>query len=304
MQNNHSKIQVFTKQVIVHCPLSIVHCLLMVCLGLVLFSCGSKNRKDDQAVAKVGDKFLYFSEMSDIFPKGCSKDDSMALAKLYIDNWIKTRLLLKKAELNLSSEQLNISEEIETYRSSLLIYKYEDQLLRERLDTTVNESEIRSYYEANKDNFSSEEYVVRAVFIKLPANAPTLWKVRQWYVSDREKDVQDLTDYCRTHAVKYDRFDDEWVRWVNVEAEFPQKDAATRQLAQYDRIEQNDGDFFYFARLIEKRAPGDTAPLALVKDKVKNIIINKRKLKFISELERDIYNDALVKKQFEIFKIN
>ena len=307
MRNNQSKIAGFVKQIIVNCQLSIVNysmCCVIVCMYLTLSSCGSKTRKDDQAVAKVGDKYLYFSEMSDIFPKGCSKDDSMTLAKLYIDNWIKTRLLLKKAELNLSSEQLDISEEIETYRTSLLTYKYEDQLLRERLDTTVNDSEIQSYYEANMANFSSEEHVVRAVFIKLPANAPTLWNARRWYVSDREKDVQDLTDYCRTHAVKYDFFDDEWVRWTHIEMELPQKDAATKQLNQYNFFEQRDENFIYLVRIREKKAPGDTAPLVFVKDKVKSIIINKRKLKFISELERNMYNDALSKNQFEIFKIN
>ncbi|MDR1171273.1 MAG: hypothetical protein LBL24_02340 [Bacteroidales bacterium] len=242
--------------------------------------------------------------MSDIFPKGCSKDDSTALAKLYIDNWIKTRLLLKKAELNLSGEQLDLSEEIETYRTSLLIYKYEDQLLQEKLDTAVLESEIQSYYDANMANFSSEEYVVKAIYIKLPASAPTLWKVRRWYVSGVEKDVQDLTDYCRSYAVEFGFFDNEWIPWVKIEKELPQKEAATRQLAQSDRMEQQDGEFIYFVRIKEKRAPGDTAPLVFVRDKVKSIIINKRKLKFISELERNMYNDALAKKQFEIYKIN
>ena len=255
-------------------------------------------------VAKVGDKRLYFSEMSNIFPKRCSKDDSLALAKLYIDNWIKTKLLLKKAELNLSAEQLNVTEEIETYRTSLLIYKYEDLLLREKLDTVVLDSEIQRYYEANKANFSSEEYIVKAVYIKLPVNAPTLWNVRRWYMSDREKDGQDLTEYCRSYAVKYDLFDDEWVHWANIEKELPQKDAATRRMTQYDYIEQQDENFIYFVRIKEKRAPGDMIPLVFVKDKVKNIIINKRKLKYISELERDIYDDALAKNQFEIFKIN
>ena len=279
-------------------------CGIIISICWTLFSCSPNARKNDKAVAKVGDKYLYFSDMSDIFPIDCSHDDSLSLAKLYIDNWIKTRLLLKKAELNLSGEQLNISEEIETYRTSLLIYKYEDQLLQEKLDTVVQESEIQSYYEANIDNFSSEEYVIKAVYIKLPVNAPTLWNVRRWYISDREKDIQDLTDYCRTHAVKYDFFDDEWIRWVNIENELPNKDLATRHLAQYDRIEQQDENFIYLVRIKEKRAPGDTAPLAFVKDKVKSIIINKRKLKFISELERNVYNDALVKNQFEIFKIN
>jgi len=273
-------------------------CCIIVFL---LLSCGSKTRKNDKLVAKVGDKYLYFSEMSNIFPKGCSKDDSVALAKLYIDNWIKTKLLLKKAELNLPAEQLDISEEIETYRTSLLIYKYEDLLLQEKMDTTVRNSEVRSYYEANMANFSLEEYAVKAVYIKLPEDAPTLWNVRRWYLSDREKDVQDLMDYCQNHAVKYDLFDDEWVHWANIERELPQKEAAKKQMTQNSHIEQQDKEFHYFVRIREKRAPGDTSPLVFVRDKVKSIIINKRKLKFISELERGIYDDALLKNQFEIY---
>ena len=268
---------------------------------LLLFSCGSKTRKNDKAVAKVGDKYLYFSEMSHIFGKGVSKEDSAAHAKLFIDNWIKTRLLLKKAELNLSAEQLDISKEIETYRTSLLIYKYEDLWLQEKMDTTVLESEIRQYYEANQANFSLEEYAVRAVYIQLPINAPTVWNVRRWYVSDRERDVQDLADYCQNHAVKYDLIDDEWVQWANIERELPQQEAAKRQMTQYSYFEQQDGDFLYFVRIRERRAPGDTAPLVFVKDKVKSIIINKRKLKLISDLERSIYDDALLKNQFEIY---
>ena len=275
--------------------------IALCCIIVMLtFSCISKIRKDDKAVAKVGDKYLYFSEMSDIFPKGCSKDDSTALAKLYIDNWIKTRLLLQKAELNLLKEQLDISRELETYRSSLLIYKYEEQLLREKLDTTVHDSEINKYYEANIASFLTDEYVVKAIYIKLPENPPTLWRVRQWLFSDQEKDMQDLMDYCRNHAVQFHFFDDEWIQWSKIE--LPQKEAATKQLSNGGRIEQHDGEFTYLVRIKEKRAPGDTAPLVFVKNKVKSIIINKRKIKYISELEQSIYNEALSKNQFEIFK--
>ena len=292
MRNKPSKIPDF-----------VLYCMVS-CIVLIGSSCTFKNRKNDQIVAKVGDKYLYFSEMSNVFPVRCSKDDSLALARFYIDNWIKTKLLLKKAELNLSKEQLNITDEIETYRTSLLIYKYEDLLLREKLDTAVLESEIQTYYEANEANFLSEEYVVKAVYIKLPANAPALWNVRRWYLSDVEKDIQDMADYCRDHAVEYELFDDEWVQWVIIENELPRKEAATKRLTQYDYMEQQDEDFIYFVRIREKRAPDDIAPLALVRDKVKSIIINKRKLNFISELERNIYDDALTKNQFEIFKIN
>ena len=281
------------------------YCMCVSCIVaviLILLSCASK-KSNDIVVARVGDKYLYFKEMSYLFTERRSKDDSLALAKRYIDSWIKTRLLLKKAELNLSKEQLNITEEIETYRTSLLIYKYEDLLLREKLDTVVLDTEIQKYYDANEVNFSLDEYMVKAVYIKLPLNAPTLWSVRRWYLSDREKDIQDLTDYCRNYAVEYNLFDDEWVQWANIERELPQKETASRRMTQYDSMEQQDENFNYFVRIKEKKAPGDTAPLVFVRDKVKNIILNKRKLNFISELEHNIYDDALTKNQFEIYKI-
>ena len=275
---------------------------VLCCIVVLSFSCISKIRKGDKAVAKVGDKYLYFSEMSYIFQKGGTRDDSLTRAKMYIDNWIKTRLMLKRAELNLSKEQVDVSREIETYRTSLLIYKYEEMLLQVKLDTVVLESEINSYYLANMANFTSDEHVVKAIYIKLPENPPTLWRVKQWLMSDQEKDVQDLTDYCRNNAVYFSFFDDEWIQWSKID--IPQKEAATRQLLSNSErvIEQQDGDFTYLVRIKEKRAPGDTAPLVFVKDKVKSIIINKRKVKFISELEQGIYNDALSKNQFEIFK--
>jgi len=273
---------------------------VLCCTVILMFSCVLQTRKGDKAVARVGDKYLYFSEMSDIFPTGCSKEDSLTLAKLYIDNWIKTRLLLQKAELNLSKDQVDISREIETYRTSLLIYKYEEYLLREKLDTTVLDSEIIRYYEDNMANFSSDEYLVKAIYIKLPENPPTLWRIRQWLMSDQEKDMQDLTDYCQKNAVQFDFFNNEWVQWAKIE--LPNKEAATKLLENSDRIEQQDGKYTWLVRIKAKKAPGDTAPLVFVKDKVKSIIINKRKLKFISELEQNIYNDALSKNQFEIYK--
>ena len=271
---------------------------------VLMFSCGSRARTDDPVVARVGDKRLYFSEMSDIFPIGISQEDSLRFARLYVDNWIKTRLLLRRAELNLTAEELDVSRELETYRTSLLIHKYEDRMLHEKLDTVVRESEIRSYYEANIANFASREYAVRAVFVKLPENAPELWNFRRWLASTREDDMQALTEYCRRHAVMFSFFDNEWILWENIERELPQPEAARRQMRQNGRIEQRDDRYIYFVHVRERRAPGEPAPLVFVTDRVKSIIINKRKLAFLSELRRNIYNDALERNQFEIFNIN
>ena len=280
--------------------------LLCIILGFsgMLHACNSESGKNERIAAKVGSKYLYFRDMKNIFPKGCTKDDSLSLARLYIDNWIETQLMLQKAELNLSNEQANISKEIETYRTSLLIYKYEEQLLSEKLDTIVSENEIQSHHEANAANFLLDEYAVKAYYFKIPIDAPNINDVKRWYVSDKEKDIESLTHYCYNYAAKYKFFDDEWVLWSVIASELPHRETAAKQISQYGHFEQEDAGFIYLVRIKEKLKPGEVMPLDIVKDRVKNIIINKRKLKFISELERNIYNDALRKKQFEIYDLN
>jgi hypothetical protein len=239
--------------------------------------------------------------MNSLVPKGTSRDDSIAITKLYIDNWIKTRLLLQRAELNLTGEQANVNREIETYRTSLLIYKYEQLLLLEKLDTAVLDSEIESYYQANTANFVADELAVKAIYLKLRAGAPELWNVRRWLASDRDSDIQALTEYSRSYAEAFDLFGGEWIPWQRIESELPSKEAAARQLAYSNQVEQQNDSAIWLVRILEKRAAGETAPLSFVKNKIKSIIINQRKLDFLVNLEQDIYNDALLKKQFEIY---
>jgi len=45
-----------------------------------------------------------------------------------------------------------------------------------------------------------------------------------------------------------------------------------------------------------------TAPLEYVKPTIDQIVINRRKLERIRELEKDITKDAITNKQFEIYK--
>jgi len=45
----------------------------------------------------------------------------------------------------------------------------------------------------------------------------------------------------------------------------------------------------------------DTAPLDYVRPTIKQIVINKRKLELIKQLETDITKDAIKNKQFEIY---
>ena len=70
---------------------------------LLLVSC-KELKPTEEPVAQVFEHVLYRSEIQDFLPKPISPDDSMALTQNYIRNWITQKLLLQKANENLSEK--------------------------------------------------------------------------------------------------------------------------------------------------------------------------------------------------------
>ena len=119
-------------------------------LVLALFSCqNSNNGKDDKPVAAIYDKVLYQSDLQGIMYDGISTNDSLVRTKVFIDNWIRRQLLIHQAENNLDKSELDCVKEMEDYRNSLIIYKYESMLIAQNLDTVVSDEEIEKYLKDN-----------------------------------------------------------------------------------------------------------------------------------------------------------
>ena len=109
--------------------------------------------------------------------------------KLNIDKWIRKQLLLEKAELNLTPSQKDVEIQLNDYRSSLLIYKYEQEWIKQNLDTVVAENEIREYYKLYSGNFILDENILKALYVKIPVFSPNIDKVKKWYKSDKNDDL-------------------------------------------------------------------------------------------------------------------
>jgi len=259
-------------------------------------------RNTEKPLARVGEVYLYPSDVKDIFPAIIGQNDSLLLLNNFIDKWIKKELLLQKSELNLTEEQKDVTSQLDEYRSSLLIFKYEQSLILQKLDTVITEAEIEEYYNQNPSNFILDKNLVKALFIKLPRNAPNVEQFRRLYSSEKEEDVQQLEGYCYQYATKFDFFDDTWINFTRIQSELPQTIwSPEKSLKWYRRIEQKDSVYNYFVYIRENRVEGETAPIDYVSDNIKSIILNKRKVRFVTDMENDIYNDAMSKGEFSIY---
>ncbi len=278
--------------------------LLLIIIVVSFASCRkAPEKKPGKLLAKVNDKFLYSDDLKGVIPAEISDSDSAALSRDFIEKWIRNELLLNKAEMNLSDEEKDVEQQINNYRSSLLIYAYQQRYLGQNLDTVVTDKEIEDYFKANQSNFMLGDPLMKGFFIKVPASAPDISKLRQWYRSDDKETMNKLEGYCFAHATVYDHFNDGWVNQNEVLRMIPGNEESFRSTLGYrNYLEVKDNNFYYFLYVKETAAEGSVSPFELIRDDIHYIILNKRKVKLIDELERNIYSDAQNREHFIIYQ--
>src|SRR5437763_1427677 len=120
--------------------------ILITLSFLILLSCAGgedkKNLSGENPIARVYEKKLYLSELAPNIPRQLNKKDSLLFLDTYREQWILNELLLHQAESNLSEDQKDIEKEISEYRKNLLVYRYETELVKQKLDTAVSQQEI------------------------------------------------------------------------------------------------------------------------------------------------------------------
>lgn len=271
-------------------------------LVIALSSClNSKNKP--KPLARVYDKYLYSTDVESLFLKGVSKEDSALITKAYIEKWIQTQLLLRMAEQNLSDSQKNVARQLDDYRTSLLIFKYEQEYVNQKMDTAINFTELENYYELHKDNFVLDETIVKALYVKLRKEAPQIDKIKELYRSSNDEDIKQLDNLAYQASTKYDYFGDKWISLPFILRELPYPIQNTDEtLSRQKYIEMEDGDYVYLVSFRNVLFKGSIAPFEYVTESIKQIVLNSRKQKLIVDLQRNLYNREQDKNNFQIFK--
>lgn len=276
---------------------------LLIFLG-VLYSCDNGNSSEQTPVARVYNKYLYQSELAEVIPNGLSKADSVKAAAKYIDDWVKEQTVVYNAEYNLPEEKQDFQKQLTNYKNSLLKYAYETELLKLRLDTSVSYEEVEAYYTRNIESFKLKEYAVRASFIKVSKDLNNLSLAESLFRSSRPEDQLDLEDFCTQYATKYffDRGDD-WMYLSQLLKEVPlEVGAYPDRFFRYNRIKKMvDENYIYLVHVHEYLKEGETAPLSIEQERIKNSILNKRKMDVLNKIRYDLYAKANNNKEIEIY---
>lgn len=270
----------------------------------LFYSCGQKAEKDKDriAVAKANNEYLYLDEVKDIVPVGTPAKDSLELITKYIDNWIRESLVTQKAESNLGDEQKNVEKQLRDYRNSLITYTYEKELVKQKLDTVVSESEIEEYYNNNQADFELKDNIIKVVYVKVDKKAPGIEKLKRMYKSDDMSERELLASYCHQFASNFYLDDSSWLLFDDLLKEIPIQTYNKELFLQNNRfVEVSDSLNHYFVNIKGFKIRNSLSPLGFEKENIKNIILNKRKLQLINKMIEDVYNDAANNNKIEIY---
>ncbi|MBP6335775.1 MAG: hypothetical protein KA444_09915 [Bacteroidia bacterium] len=271
--------------------------VLLIIFSLSFTSCDyfrKKSVKDEGTrVARAYGYILYEEDLSGIVPQGVIGEDSIAVTANFIENWIRQKAVLHKAESNLDEEKKDVERKLEEYRNSLITYTYETELVKQKLDTAVSEAEFQEYYDNNKNNFELKDNIIKVIYLKLNKKSPKLNKVRDWYKSSSVKDRNLLQEYCHQYALNYFLDDSTWLLFDDLLKEIPIKTYDKEQYLQNNRnIEIEDSSNIYLVSIKGFMMKNTISPLSFERNNIRNLIINQRKLALVEKMEREAYEDA------------
>ncbi len=274
---------------------------LFIILIIIATSCNKKNaNKNEGAIAKAYNEFLYPTDIKGLLSISLSAADSERVMKSYIDNWIKNKVLAHKAEENLSDKEKNVQQQLDEYRNSLLVYKYQMKLVAERLDTNITDDQLRVYYEKNKNNFELKKNLVQLTFVKMDEASPMLNQIEKLFRSSRISDKEKLSELCSKHANNSFLDDEVWLDFNEVIKELPIKNYDQEHFLRNNKfLEIKEGNYIYLVNIKAYRIKNSISVLEFEKDNIKNILLNERKISLLKEMELNVLKEAELNKDIE-----
>ncbi len=247
----------------------------------------------DDSVATVGDNRLSTEELAQVVKNAGNKADSATVASTYVNEWVKRKLLIQKAKQYLPTEMLDVEMQVDQYRESLILFRYEQELVRQKLDTSISKTELQEQYDQNAEQYQLENSIAQVFYVKFPKQVSKLQESRKWFRKFDTESKQLLTDHCFQAAIDFSLTDTTWYNAGELEERLPVKKLTFYQLSiNQGMVQVADSAYLYLIRTKGYRRQGEPAPLSYVEKDIRRIILNKRKKSLLNSTYERIYRDG------------
>lgn len=277
----------------------------LIILILTVFSCDWTIKSTHQdAIARVNSTFLTKDKIDAGLFDGLNVQDSLIQIQNIINDWATQQLLQDGALLNLEAQkQKEFETLVKDYKRDLLTSAYLEAMTKQNLDTIISNQELELAYKQNKELFYLKEDLIKLRYINHNLSMSNSNEIKRRFKRYNAEDRAILD----TISLQFNSFflnDSVWINSNQVISKIGplQKGFNKVLLKKQNFIQLKDSLGLYLMQVKDVLEIGQPAPLAYVTPTLKQIIINKRKLKLVNQLKSEIVNDALRNKKFEIYE--
>lgn len=271
--------------------------ILLILISL-LAACEQKEVHEN-IIAKVGDSFLYEDDFIKSLPNNYTRNDSVFFRANYINSWAIEQLMLQKALINIDNKKIKIDKLVDNYRTELLIDRYKEAIIKQNLDTVVTTYDIDRYYEINKSIYRLNEELVKIKYIQFNKDINNRKELIKIFKSDEKEDLT-ILDERKLELNSYNLNDSVWVSYITVQKKLPFLSKG-KKLKKIKFLQNEDSLEVYLVALKDVLYRNDIAPKSYIESTIKQMILHKRKLEFLKEIEKSLLEDATKNKQFEAY---
>ncbi|MBQ0155767.1 MAG: hypothetical protein KBT22_04220 [Bacteroidales bacterium] len=245
-------------------------------------------------IAELNGKPLYEDDVKSVLSPDMSYEDSIKSIDNYIRNWAVEELLYQKAEENITeTEEVDLL--VEKYRKSLMIYEYQQHLIREKLSNPIKEADLIEFYNNNADLYTAHETLFNGIFITMPVKSQAKAEINP-LLKFAEISISAIEPIATKYSLKVKYFDSEWTPIAAVQRLGMSDISRTHSFEQKNHFESTDEENIYILVVQDHIKVGDKQPFVYVKERIENMMIEQKKANFLRKLADDAYNEAIKSK--------
>ena len=240
----------------------------------ILSSCDFSN----PIIARVGDSELTQNDLYTILNNtGVASIDSVGYY-LAINSWVENEAFLQSLQKVDANEYQKVKSRANFYAGTLARFFIEENEIRNQLDTLVQYEEIESYYNEHKEEFILHDYIVKALYLKIPKEIDfKADNVHRSFLLKNDKDLSEINSYAKLYAENYYFNDSTWIFFNDVAKEIPiTKYNVDNIVLNRSKTYFSDDNFTYFLNIIDFKLKNQAPPIDFLKDKIKSTILTHR----------------------------
>lgn len=269
----------------------------MSSLLVFLLSCDFNK---EEVVCKVGEYELTDKQLEQLILLNDDNVDNEKDRENALNIWIDRQMINLETEKNMPEAFIKNKLKADIELSDRNLFDLENNYIREHLDSIVSEDEIQAYYKKHRDNYVSNSYIVRALYLKVSDTIGNHEKIAEAFLLKNDKDKEEVKKYGNLYATNFYFEENKWIFFEDLIRDIPIDEGKKKKLiVNKDHSIYKESGFTHYINILDYRLKEISSPMEFEKRLIQKHILKRR----INKL-RETAKETILENVREKYKVN